>query len=225
LHAKCKRLNDSFEHSSPQFLLEYCLTFEFTEQIALVSSFGTEAAILLHIVSQVKPDLDVLFINTGKLFPQTLDYKQDLVSKFGLSNVLELSADPKLVAQADPNGDLWSRNYVGCCGVRKVAPNENAIVNYKAWISGRKRYQGGARANLRKFELKDGKIKINPLASWGRQQIKAYYKANDIPNHPLLKEGYLSVGCHHCSKPSFDPNDPRAGRWNGAEKTECGIHS
>ena len=224
LDAKVNRLNRSFENASAEFLLEHVLTNEFPDKTALVSSFGTEAAILLHMISRINPDLDVIFINTGKLFTLTLKYRDLLVERFGLTNVKEVR--PKLddLEKYDPNGDLWMNDVDACCHIRKVKPNNNAVSEFTCLISGRKRYHGASRVTLKKFELSEGQIKVNPLAYWERAQINSYFEKHGIPPHPLLERGYLSVGCHHCSSPSFDPSNPRSGRWTGKRKTECGIH-
>lgn len=221
---KVERLNHSLDSAHAEYLLEHCLQIEFLEKIALVSSFGTEAAILLHIISKIKPDLDIIFINTGKLFTLTLKYRDQLVEQFGLTNVIEIRPDDGEILKLDPSGELWSINSDKCCEIRKVRPNEIALSDYDAIITGRKRYHGGSRINLKKFEYQDGKFKINPLAFWERIQINSYFDKYEIPRHPLLARGFLSVGCHHCSEPNFDANNPRAGRWKGKDKTECGIH-
>jgi len=218
------RLNTSFESASAYFLLEHILTFEFRDKIALVSSFGTEAAILLHMVSQIRPELDIVFIDTQKLFTLTHKYREQLTDLFGLKNVKIFTPAPNILKEQDPQGDLWSRDTKKCCDIRKVTTTDLALKPYKSWITGRKRSHGGSRLHMKKFEWVDGVIKINPLANWKTSNINHYFDMHNIPRHPLYERGFLSVGCHHCSAPSSDPNNPRSGRWQGQEKTECGIH-
>lgn len=221
---KVERLNNSLESASAEFLIEHCLNFEFNGEIALVSSFGTEAAILLHIVSLMDKQLPIYFINTGKIFTLTLRYKDDLINLFDLRNVREVHPEKSELADLDANGQLWASDTEKCCKIRKVKPNQKILSEYNCWITGRKRFHGGSRNNLRKFEYLDGKIKVNPLIYWERKQINSYFEKNRIPRHPLLEKGFLSVGCHHCSEPSFDQKNPRSGRWKGKDKSECGIH-
>jgi len=221
---RVERLNTSFESASAYFLLEHVLTFEFPNKIALVSSFGTEAAILLHMISRIRPQLDVVFIDTLKLFTLTHKYREQLTGLFGLQNVKVFTPDQSLIAQHDPTGDLWSKDTEKCCDVRKVTTNNLALKPYDSWITGRKRSHGGSRLHMKKFELVEGVIKINPLANWKTSNINHYFEKHNIPRHPLYERGFLSVGCHHCSAPASDPNDPRSGRWQGQDKTECGIH-
>ena len=222
---RVERLNTSFEGASAYFLLEHALTFEFPNNIALVSSFGTEAAILLHMVSRIKPETDVVFIDTLKLFTLTHKYRDHLIESFGLKNVKTFKPNPEQIRKHDPDGNLWESDTDKCCQIRKVETNEAALKPYESWITGRKRYHGGSRLHMKKFEWIDGVIKINPLANWKMRDIQHYFDANNIPRHPLYERGFLSVGCHHCSMPSTDPNDPRSGRWQGKDKTECGIHT
>ena len=197
--------------------------------VALVSSFGAEAAVLLHLVAVSKPDLPVIFLDTGKHFTETLVYAQELVERFGLSNVRFIAPDPSAVSRLDSKGDLHARNSDACCAIRKSDPMQAALTampTLGALITGRKRYQGGPRARLEVFEadLASGLIKVNPLARWLPADIAEYMDENRLPKHPLLAKGYLSIGCAPCTSPVAQGEDARAGRWRGHEKSECGIH-
>jgi phosphoadenosine phosphosulfate reductase len=213
----------TWEGLSPQEILERAIRQEFTGRIALVSSFGAESAALLHLVSKVDPAFPVIFIDTDKHFAQTLDYRDELAKTLGLKNLRTALPEPAEVSAEDPKGDLWKRDPDACCALRKVRPNERALAEFDAWISGRKRHHGAARAHLPVIEHDGIHFKVNPLVSWGPAQINAYVKAAHLPPHPLVAEGYPSIGCWPCTSPS-DGTDARAGRWANSGKTECGIH-
>jgi len=193
-------------------------------RIALVSSFGAESAPLLHLVASIDPSTPVLFLDTGKHFAQTLDYRRALASRLGLSDVRDLAPDAAALAAADPRGDLWRRDNDRCCALRKVAPLAAALSGFDAWITGRKRFHGGLRGRLAPFEAAHPHVKINPLVNWTAEDLAAYARAHDLPPHPLVAQGFPSIGCWPCTEPAAPEDDSRAGRWRGADKTECGIH-
>ncbi|WP_454759149.1 phosphoadenylyl-sulfate reductase [Caulobacter segnis] len=193
----------------------------FGDRLTLVSSFGAESAVLLHLVSQVSPTIPVLFLDTGMLFGQTLDYRKNLTARFGLTDVRDLRPAFADLATQDPNSDLWRTSIDGCCNIRKVLPLDRALGGFDAWITGRKRFHGGDRLSLPVVEEAEGKLKFNPLANWSKAELDAYIAEHDLPSHPLVAQGYASIGCWPCTKPS---DDGRSGRWQGQEKTECGIH-
>lgn len=190
---------------------------------ALVSSFGTEAAILLHMVAQVDPSTPVLFIDTGKLFGETLRYRDALIDRLGLTGVRILKPAP-LIEQEDADGMLFQRNADRCCFLRKVVPLDRALMGYGAWINGRKGHHGGARAALPVVESDGQRLKVTPLAHWRAEDVASYFAAHDLPPHPLEEDGFLSVGCYTCTARSTG-GDVRSGRWAGQNKTECGIHT
>jgi phosphoadenosine phosphosulfate reductase len=194
------------------------------DKIALVSSFGAESAVLLHMAAQIKPDLPVLFLDTGMLFGQTLDYRQQLAHRLGLTDVRDLRPQFQDLAVHDPAADLWKTNTDACCHIRKVLPLERALEGFDGWITGRKRFQGGERLRLKVVEQSERQIKFNPLANWTKERIDAYAAEHDLPAHPLVAFGYPSIGCWPCTSPVEDGGDTRAGRWAGQDKTECGIH-
>uniref|UniRef100_A0A2A4YUS3 Adenosine 5'-phosphosulfate reductase n=1 Tax=OCS116 cluster bacterium TaxID=2030921 RepID=A0A2A4YUS3_9PROT len=192
--------------------------------IALVSSFGTEAAVLLHMVSQAKPDTDVLFIETGKHFNETHDYIETLRDQLGLTSLKLIKPDEKLLAQEDPKGELHKTNPDMCCTLRKSFPLQDAMVEYDGWITGRKRYHGGQRANLPFIEREERQLKINPLIHFSPKMIADYFIEHKLPPHPLLAQGFRSVGCAPCTDKTKEGDDIRSGRWAGVDKVECGIH-
>lgn len=196
----------------------------FPSRIALVSSFGAESAILLHMISTIDPKVPVLFLDTGLHFPQTLAYRDELVTRLGLADVRTVAPDDSAIAEADPQERLNSHAPDLCCALRKVAPLEKALGGFDAWITGRKRYQGGARQQLAYFEP-DGKlIKVNPIATWQPRHVRAYLTEHELPRHPLVTQGFASIGCYPCTSRVSPGEDQRAGRWRGLGKSECGIH-
>lgn len=196
----------------------------FPGRIALVSSFGADAAVLLHMVAQADRHTPVLFAETGCHFPQTLAYRDALTVRLGLTDVRDLHPDPAEIAARDAEGSrhLWDPD--GCCALRKVAPLERGLAPFAAWISGRKRHQAATRAPMPIFEADRGRIKLNPLADWTAADVAAYAARHDLPPHPLVAQGYLSIGCAPCTTPVRPGEGPRAGRWRSLAKVECGIH-
>ena len=217
------RLDAELRRAEPQEILARAVK-EFPERLALVSSFGAESAVLLHLVAQVRPDLPVLFLDTGMLFAQTLDYRRALTARLGLTDVRDLRPAFADLATADPKSDLWRTDTDACCEVRKVLPLERGLDGFEAWITGRKRFHGGDRLALPVVESAEGRIKFNPLANWDKAALDAYMERHGLPPHPLVEHGYPSLGCWPCTQPVEAGQDVRAGRWAGSEKTECGIH-
>lgn len=208
----------------PQEILQAAIRDLFPSRIALVSSFGAEAAVLLHMVAQVDPATPVLFLDTGKLFDETLAYRDALATRLGLTDLRSLRPDPATLAAQDDGGTLWFRDADACCRIRKVEPLERGLAGFAASINGRKRFQSATRSSIPLVEADGARLKFNPLAEWGPEQIEAYFRAHDLPRHPLVAQGYLSIGCAPCTQPVAAGEDARAGRWRGQDKTECGIH-
>jgi phosphoadenosine phosphosulfate reductase len=196
----------------------------FRGRVTLVSSFGADSAVLLHLAAGVDPATPVTFIDTGQLFDETLRYRDELTARLGLTNVRTVTPDAEKLARRDPEKFLWQFNPEACCRIRKVAPLAEALDGYPAWISGRKRFQNATRAQLPVFEADGARIKVNPLAEWSAEDVRTYAQAHDLPPHPLVKHGFLSIGCAPCTTRVKPGEDVRAGRWRGLSKTECGIH-
>jgi phosphoadenosine phosphosulfate reductase len=197
----------------------------FGDRLALVSSFGAESAVLLHLVSRINPDIPVLFLDTGMLFAQTLDYRRNLAARLGLTQVRDLRPHFEDLATGDPNANLWQTDTDACCHIRKIVPLDRALAGFDAWITGRKRFHGGDRLRLAVVEASEHHIKFNPLANWTKLDLDAYAAEHDLPAHPLVSAGFPSVGCWPCTQPADAEGDVRAGRWAGSQKTECGIHT
>lgn len=197
----------------------------FAERMAVVSSFGAESVVLLHLAAQVDPKLAVLFIDTQMLFAETLSYQLDVAKSLGLTNVRRISADERVLRLADRDGTLHQTAPDDCCHLRKTLVLETELLKYGAWVTGRKRHQTQDRAAMNVVEVDHAdRIKINPLANWTVSDIADYMDAHDLPRHPLVAEGFQSIGCAPCTTKTLPGEDPRAGRWRDAEKTECGIH-
>ena len=209
--------------AAPDMLREL-ISGELAGRIAPVSSFGAESAVLLHMVASVDPDVPVIFTNTQKMFGETLAYRDELSERLGLTDLRVFRPDPRLLRLKDDKGLRWSYDPDGCCEIRKVEPLRRALAPFSAWISGRKGFQAGTRQALPRFEVEDGRLKINPLADWPKADLEAYFAEHELPRHPLEAQGYLSIGCAPCTSRVQPGEDPRAGRWRGWDKVECGIH-
>ncbi|MBX6324255.1 MAG: phosphoadenylyl-sulfate reductase [Rhodospirillaceae bacterium] len=221
---RVRRLTRRYGGLETRALLSALIRDEFPGRIALVSSFGTEAAVLLHLVATVAPRTPVIFLDTGKLFGETLRYRDALVARLGLTDVRSVRPDERDLAAGDPEGVLWSEDPDRCCFLRKVLPLRRALAGFDAWINGRKAYHGGLRTGLPLIEAADGRVKVNPLAGWSRAEIGAHFARHGLPHHPLEADGFTSIGCLPCSSRAQPREGLRAGRWRGLGKTECGIH-
>lgn len=227
--ADANRLNRAYRGAETSELLEAVLDAGVAGRVALVSSFGAESAVLLHLVAQVAPGTPVLFLDTGKHFAETLAYRDALAAALGLTDLRVLTPDPADLAARDESGLRWSYDPDGCCEIRKVRPLAAALAHFDASLTGRKAFQAHTRANLPRFELDPtdalGRLKINPLIDWSAADIAAYIAKHELPPHPLVATGYPSIGCSPCTSRVAPGEDPRSGRWKGWDKTECGIHS
>ena len=197
---------------------------DYPTRTALVSSFGAESAVLLHMVSEVDPDLPVIFLDTGKLFKETLQYRNNLIAELGLTNVRSVSPDTANLRAHDATGLLHLSSTDACCHIRKTIPLERALADFDVLISGRKRFHGSARADLDFVSIADDRLKVEPLAGFSALDIQSYMNGYHLPSHPLKLRGYRSIGCEPCTSLGGTDDDPRAGRWAGTDKTECGIH-
>ena len=175
-------------------------------------------------VSRIAPDLPIYFLQTDKHFPETLAYRDDLVARLGLTNFINVFPNPEQVADVDPTGELHETEPDACCALRKVVPLAAAVSGFGAQITGRKRYQTPERADMPIYERVDDMVKINPLAYWSAKDVSNYIRRHDLPPHPLVSQGFPSIGCAPCTTRVLPGEDPRAGRWRGQGKTECGIH-
>jgi len=219
-------LNRMHRGSAPEEILADTILGQYPGGVALVSSFGADSAVLLHMVSRIDPALPVLFLETGMLFPETLAYQRRLAAELGLTDVRLVRPAADDLAAEDPDGRLHGTDPDRCCAIRKTLPLRRALAPFDAWITGRKRAQAETRAGMAVFEPEDGtgRVKVNPLADWDLRRVRAHIEAWDLPRHPLVAKGYPSIGCAPCTTRVRPGEDPRAGRWRGREKIECGIH-
>ena len=223
------KLNRMFRGTDTHDMLKTVIEDGLAGDLATVSSFGAESAVLLHLIAQISPDLPVLFLETGKHFAETLAYRDALAERLGLTGLINLRPDPIELAAKDDAGLRWSYDPDGCCEIRKVQPLTRALARYDATLTGRKAFQNSARATLPRFEIdisdEQGRLKINPLIDWTAKDIAAYFEQHDLPRHPLVEQGFPSIGCSPCTHKVAPGEDPRSGRWKGWDKTECGIHA
>ncbi len=217
-------LRRRFDGAAPSCILQAVLGEVFTRRIAVVSSFGADSGVLLHLVAGVDPATPVLFVDTGRHFPETLAHRDRLVREFGLRDVRSVGPSPEDVAHLDADLSRATWDPDGCCAFRKIAPLERALAGFDAWITGRKRFQSALRRELPVFEIDGAQAKINPLACWSQADVEDYRTRHDLPAHPLASRGYPSIGCAPCTSAIRPGEAARAGRWRGFEKTECGIH-
>jgi phosphoadenosine phosphosulfate reductase len=220
-----QELDRALRNASPAEVIAAALRAVGRERLAVVSSFGTESAALLKVMSDVDRSIPVIFLDTGWLFEETLAYRDALIEALGLRDVRSIKPLEQTLSREDPERDLWFSNPDACCRIRKVEPLARALAPFGAWINGRKRFQGGARAAIRAVEADGSRLKFNPFANVSPQEIAAIYADAKLPPHPLAASGYLSVGCMPCTSRTAPDEDTRAGRWRGRAKTECGIHT
>jgi phosphoadenosine phosphosulfate reductase len=220
-----EELDRALRDATPAEIIAAALRTVGRDQLALVSSFGTESAALLKVMVDVDPSIPVIFLDTGWLFEETLAYRDTLIAALGLRDVRSIKPLEATLSREDKDGDLWFSDPDACCRIRKVEPLARALKPFAAWINGRKRFQGGLRAGIPVVEADGARLKFNPFANVSREEIEAIYQRANLPQHPLVASGYLSVGCMPCSSRTAPGEDARAGRWRGRPKSECGIHA
>ncbi|TVY06645.1 phosphoadenylyl-sulfate reductase [Paenibacillus cremeus] len=219
-----RKAAEEFETKSAEELIAWAVG-KFPN-ITLACSFGAEDVVLVDILQKVSPKTDIFYLDTNVHFKETYETRDRLQKHYGLEFVQVL---PKLTLeeQAERHGDeLWKSDPTQCCNIRKVDPLTDILKNYNAWITGIRRDQAPTRANAKKveYDVKFGLVKFNPLADWTSEDVWNYIRNNNIIYNPLHDQNYPSIGCEHCTRQVAAGEDPRAGRWSGFEKTECGLH-
>lgn len=218
-------LNRLYADADASEVLRAVLLDRLLGDVAVVSSFGAESAVLLKLIADLDPATPVVFLETGKLFAETLSYRDRLVNELGLRDVRSVRPQLAALQREDPGGLLHRRDGDSCCDLRKTRPMHDALENFDAWISGRKWFQNDVRRALPRFDVDGhGRLKVNPLADWTADRVREFRDAHRLPPHPLVAKGYPSIGCEPCTTPVAPGEDVRAGRWRGEAKTECGIH-
>jgi phosphoadenosine phosphosulfate reductase len=217
------------ETGDPQTILNWAVST--IDRLAVATSFQSSGLVILHMMRTLRPDVPVLFLDTGFHFAETLAFK-DQVTKIWDLNVVDLRGEHGSArGQAEIHGPkLYERDPDKCCFINKVEPLQRALQDYDGWISGLRRDQSPMRSETPIVEAQllpsgDEVMKIHPLAHWTREDVAAYVAEHSVPTHPLLEEGFRSIGCQPCTRAISDNEDERAGRWDGQAKTECGIHS
>ncbi|MDE2062333.1 MAG: phosphoadenylyl-sulfate reductase [Bradyrhizobium sp.] len=222
---KAAVLDEVLHQATPPEVVESALRVVGRDRLALVSSFGTESAALLKVMADVDPTIPVIFLDTGWLFEETLSYRNTLIERLGLRDVRSVKPLEETLQRQDADKELWFSDPDACCRIRKVEPLKRALAPFDAWISGRKRFQGGLRAAMPVVEADGDRLKFNPFATISPAEIEAIYAAAELPWHPLVASGFRSVGCMPCTSRTLPGEDARDGRWRGRSKTECGIHT
>lgn len=227
LDGRARTLNRLYEHKTAQDVLAYALST--LGDVPIVSSFGAESVVLLHMAAQIDKSASILFIDTEMLFEETLQYQKDVAAHLGLTCVDVIKPTRHAVFERDVDNLLHLHDPDACCDLRKTTPLQRALAGRDGWITGRKRYHGGARAALEHFEVDRPpnllpRLKVNPLAHWDGSTVRTYFETHDLPRHPLVAQGYPSIGCAPCTARVNLGDDVRSGRWKGQDKTECGIH-
>ncbi|UUZ82105.1 phosphoadenylyl-sulfate reductase [Paenibacillus sp. P26] len=215
---------EEFEKQSPEALLAWAV--ERFPNITLACSFGAEDVVLVDMLQKVSPKTDIFYLDTNVHFKETYETRDRPQQHYGVEFVQVL---PKLTLEeqaAEHGEELWKSNPNQCCNIRKVDPLTDILKNYDAWITGIRRDQAPTRANAKKveYDVKFGLVKFNPLADWTSEDVWNYIRSNNVIYNPLHDRNYPSIGCEHCTRPVAAGEDPRAGRWAGFEKTECGLH-
>lgn len=220
---------DQLEHAEPQDILRWAA--ESIESLAVATSFQSSGLVILHMLNAIRPGLPVLFLDTGFHFRETHDFKNRVTELLDLNLVVLRGEHGSVEGQTALHGpELYRRDPDKCCHINKVEPLMEVLDDYDGWISGIRRDQSPLRAGTPIIEaqmLPSGNevMKIHPLASWTREQVAVYLKENDIPTHPLLEQGFASIGCFPCTRRISAGEEERSGRWEGINKTECGIHT
>ena len=218
------RLEARFAGVKAASLMRLAIEDLYPGRIALVSSFGADSAVLLHMAAQIDKNIPVVFVDTGQHFEETLAYRERLCARLGLANIVAAHPDAPTLQAEDPEKFLFASDPDRCCDIRKVQPLARALEGYDAWITGRKSFQSATRAAVPLFEAEGERVKVNPLVGWTASDILAYIRAADLPQHPLVAKGFPSIGCLPCTSAVQEGEDMRAGRWRGRGKIECGIH-
>lgn len=215
---------EELESATPQEVIAWAV--ETFPNITFACSFGAEDVVIVDMLQKISPSTDVFYLDTDFHFKETYETRDAMAERYNLDFV-RVSPEITPEEQAERYGEeLWKSDPNACCNIRKVEPLTRILSQYDAWITGIRRDQAPTRANAKKIEydVKFGLVKFNPLASWTSEDVWNYIRENDVLYNPLHDRNYPSIGCEHCTRPVMPGEDPRAGRWAGSEKTECGLH-
>ena len=222
-----RRISRRLEEETPQQILRWAVD-EYFPDLTLASSFGGPSGmVLVDMISQIEPRVEVFYLDTDFLFPETYETRDRIIARYGIQPVgYKSKFTPEEQAQ-QYGEELWLKDPDLCCDLRKVEPNARALEGKRAWISGIRRDQGVARRETRvvDWDEKFGLVKVLPLVRWTEADVWKYIAEHDVPYNPLHDRGYPSIGCTYCTKAVKAGDDPRSGRWQGFDKTECGLHT
>lgn len=218
-------ISTQLENSSPREILSWAFE-SFAPDIALATGFGPSGIVLMHLTAQLRPETTVFYLDTGLLFPETYALRDRLEDELGISITPVYPEQTVEEQERDHGPALWERDPDRCCYLRKVQPLQRFLAGRKAWIAGLRRDQSKLRAKVNPVEWDHahGLVKLNPLVHWTAEDVWGYIRLYDLPYNELHDRSYPSIGCFPCTKPVADGQDPRAGRWSGHRKSECGIH-
>ncbi|CAM4482562.1 phosphoadenylyl-sulfate reductase [Paenibacillus tarimensis] len=222
--ALIKQKEVELESASPEDILKYAV--ETFPNITFACSFGAEDVVLVDMLQKISPKTDIFYLNTDFHFAETYETRDRLEQHYNMKFV-EVKPEITPEEQAAQHGpELWKSDPNACCNIRKVTPLTQILSKYEAWITGIRRDQAPTRANAKKIEYdtKFGLVKFNPIASWTSDDVWNYIRSNNVIYNPLHDNNYPSIGCEYCTRQVMPGEDPRAGRWAGNEKTECGLH-
>lgn len=227
--AELDGLNLDFERAHPSEILRWTFERSGLERVAIASAFQAEGTVVMHLATMLRPDVPILFLETGFQFAETLAFKEQLAERLGL-NVVDLVGEHTVASQEATHGPrLYERDPTLCCEINKVQPMFRALRELDAWITAFRRDSSPTRSDapiVQRYELEPGRtiVKVNPVAAWSRADVYRYLRENDLPHNPLYDLGYASIGCAPCTRMRFAGEDERAGRWAAFSKWECGIH-
>ncbi|MCA0758442.1 phosphoadenylyl-sulfate reductase [Paenibacillus sp. N4] len=213
------------ENATPEEIIAFAV--ETFPNITFACSFGAEDVVLVDMLQKISPKTDIFYLDTDFHFKETYETRDRMAERYPGIPFVEVKPEITPEEQAAQFGDeLWKTDANACCNIRKVKPLTNILSKYEAWITGIRRDQAPTRANSKKIEYdtKFGLVKFNPIAHWTSEDVWNYIRENDVIYNPLHDQNYPSIGCEHCTRQVMPGEDPRAGRWSGQEKTECGLH-
>lgn len=217
-------VNSRLETASASHIADWAVATFGTE---LVVASSMQDVVLPHLFSERAPGIDILFLETGYHFPETIATRDEAARQLPITVVNALPALTVAEQDAQFGPALHDRDPNLCCAMRKVEPLARSLQGYAAWVTGARRVDAVTRAEMPvvQWDAKHGLVKINPLALWTDAQMEQYQTVHDLLRNPLVAQGYPSIGCAPCTRPVLPGEDPRAGRWAGQDKTECGIHT
>ena len=221
------QISAKLEERSPQEILRWAVDECFPDLTIACSFGGPSGMVLVDMIAEIEPKVEIFYLDTDFLFSETHETLRRVIERYGIQPVAYKSQLTPEEQAAEHGDELWLRDPDLCCSIRKVEPNKRALMGKRAWIAGIRRDQGATRVETpivqwdEKFDL----VKVIPLANWSEADVWGYITKHDVPYNPLHDRSYPSIGCTYCTRPVAAGDDPRSGRWQGLDKTECGLHT